>query len=115
MQSLLKKWFVFALISITGSVRAQQAENIIIVTTDGLRWQEVFSGMDSAIANNKQFNEGDSAYLYNKYWSADATERRKKLLPFLWSTMAVKGKVYGNRHLGNKLDNANPYWFSYPG
>lgn len=115
MQSLLKLWLVFAVINIAGSAGAQQAENIIIVTTDGLRWQEVFSGMDSAIANNKQFNEGDSAYLYTKYWSADATERRKKLFPFLWSTVAGKGQLFGNRHYGNKLDNSNPYWFSYPG
>src|SRR5690349_1324455 len=27
-------------------------ENLIIVTCDGLRWQDVFTGMDSAIANN---------------------------------------------------------------
>ena len=115
MHSLLKRWFVFALISISGSAMAQQAENIIIVTTDGLRWQEVFSGMDSAIANNRQFNEGDSAYLYNRYWSMNATERRNKLLPFLWSTVAEKGQLYGNRNYGNKVDNSNPYWFSYPG
>lgn len=25
-----------------------QTENVIIITTDGLRWQEVFEGMDSA-------------------------------------------------------------------
>jgi hypothetical protein len=25
-----------------------------------------------------------------------------------------KGQIYGNRALGNKVNNANPYWFSYP-
>jgi hypothetical protein len=64
---------------------SQTAENIIIITTDGLRWQEVFTGMDSAIANNKKFNQDDSAVIYKNYWSADPLERRKKLLPFLWS------------------------------
>ena len=29
----------------------QPIQNLIIVTTDGLRWQEVFKGMDTAIAN----------------------------------------------------------------
>ena len=29
--------------------------------------------------------------------------------------MAVKGQVYGNRWLKNKLNVSNPYWFSYPG
>lgn len=94
---------------------AQSVENIIIVTTDGFRWQEVFKGMDTAIANKRRFNQGDSAYLYKNYWSAEETERRKKLLPFLWSTVAAQGQLYGNRALGNKVDNANPYWFSYPG
>lgn len=91
------------------------SQNIIIITTDGLRWQEVFKGMDSAIANDNRYNEGDSSYIFKKYWSPDAGERRKKLLPFLWSTVAQKGQLYGNRNEGCKVDNANPYWFSYPG
>jgi len=94
---------------------AQQTENVIIITTDGFRWEEIFQGMDSAIANQKQFNHGDSEYLFKTYWSADVNERRKKLLPFMWSTIAAKGQLYGNRILGNKVNNANPYWFSYPG
>lgn len=94
---------------------AQKAENIIIISTDGFRWQEVFGGMDSAIANNKRFNQGDSTYLYQKYWAADVNERRKKLLPFLWSVVEAKGQLYGNRLYNNKVNNANPYWFSYPG
>lgn len=93
----------------------QKVENLIIVTTDGFRWQEVFTGMDSAIANNKAFNEGDSAYIFNHYWSNDVHERRKKLMPFLWSTIAKDGQLYGNRNENCKVDNANPYWFSYPG
>lgn len=103
--------FVF---SIT-TVSAQTAENIIIITTDGLRWQEVFGGMDSAIANNKKFNQEDSAGIYKKYWAADPQARRTKLLPFLWSIINQKGQIYGNRNYENKVDNANPYWFSYPG
>jgi len=93
----------------------QQVENIIIITTDGYRWQEVFKGMDSAIANNSKFNQGDSSYIFEKYWSNDESERRKKLMPFLWNTIASHGQIYGNRKFDNKVSNANPYWFSYPG
>ncbi len=100
---------------ISPAVYSQSAENIIIITTDGLRWQEVFTGMDSAIANNKKFNQGDSAVIYERYWAVNPLERRKKLMPFLWSTMEKNGQIYGNRNYGNKIDNANPYWFSYPG
>ncbi len=94
---------------------AQRTENIIIITTDGLRWQDLFKGMDSAIANQSRFNEGDSALIFEKYWDANESLRRKKLLPFLWSTIAREGQIYGNRLLGSKIDNANPHWFSYPG
>jgi hypothetical protein len=93
----------------------QKIENVLIVTTDGLRWQEVFKGMDSAIANNKKYNEGDSAVIYKHYWDSNESERRKKLFPFLWNEIGTKGELYGNRLYGNKVDNANPYWFSYPG
>jgi len=107
--------FIF-LASIVSVCSAQQpVENIIIITTDGLRWQEVFKGMDSAIANDNRFNQGDSDYLFKKYWSNGEPERRKKLFPFLWSTVATQGQLYGNRMYSNKVGNANPYWFSYPG
>lgn len=109
-------WFFFIFLCLCGTGIAQQkTENIIIITTDGFRWQEVFGGMDSAIANNRRFNQGDSDYLYKKYWAADAGTRRKKLLPFIWSVVEAKGQIYGNRAYDNKVDNANPYWFSYPG
>ena len=89
--------------------------NIIIITTDGFRWQEVFKGMDSLIAVNSKFNEGDSSYVFKNYWSDDVNKRRKMLMPFLWSTIAENGQIYGNREFANMVDNANPYWFSYPG
>jgi hypothetical protein len=89
--------------------------NIIVITTDGLRWQEVFKGMDSAIANRNEFNQGDSASIFKRYWAASEQDRRKKLLPFLWSVIEQKGQIFGNRKYNNKVDNANPYWFSYPG
>lgn len=90
-------------------------ENVVIITTDGLRWQEVFGGMDSAIANNRSFNENQGKEIFQKYWSENAIERRKKLLPFFWSTIAKNGQVYGNREKGNLANVSNPYWFSYPG
>jgi hypothetical protein len=109
-------WFLFLFLSnMHFSFAQQKAENIIIITTDGFRWQEVFAGMDSTIANQRKYNQGDSNYIYKKYWANDASVRRQKLLPFLWNTVADNGQIYGNRNFGNKVDNSNPYWFSYPG
>jgi hypothetical protein len=94
---------------------AQKVENVIVITTDGLRWQEVFGGMDSAIANNKKFNQNDSTWIYRNYWAKDAQQRRELLMPSLWKLAGKHGQLYGNRWKGNKVDNANRYWFSYPG
>lgn len=111
----MKKITLFLFLCSFTLIHAQKTENIIIITTDGLRWQELFKGMDPSIANNKKFNQGDSTYIYNKYWSDSPLERREKLLPFIWSAIASKGQLYGNKDYNNKVNNANPYWFSYPG
>ena len=104
-------WLLFPLFT-----RAQQkVDHLIVITTDGYRWQELFSGMDSSIANQKKFNQGDSASLFKKYWNNDPEQRRKLLMPFFWNTLANKGQVYGNRISGNKVNIANRYRFSYPG
>ena len=112
----MKPIFFFFFLFFTATIQAQnQTENVIIITTDGFRWQEVFTGIDQTIASDKRFNQNDSEYLFKKYWSDDLIERRKKLLPFIWTTIASNGQIYGNRNLGNKVDVSNPYWFSYPG
>jgi hypothetical protein len=113
----MKKISVFVIVmAIANLVMAQthQTQNIVIVTLDGMRWEEVFGGVDSAIMNNKQFTQ-DSAAVAKNFWNDDVNERRKKLFPFLWSTVEVQGQLYGNRNKGSMVNNANPYWFSYPG
>ena len=109
---------IIAFVLLCFNIRAQQSqaiENVIIITTDGFRWQEVFHGMDTDIARKSAFNQHDSSGIHKKYWAPTPEERRKKLLPFLWNTVATNGQIYGNRQYDVKVDNANPYWFSYPG
>ncbi len=91
-----------------------KTENLVIVTLDGMRWQEVFKGVDSAIIVNKKFTN-DSDGITKKFWSDAVTERRKKLFPFLWTTVESEGQLYGNRTKDCNVNNANPYKFSYPG
>ena len=97
------------------TVAAQlKTENVVIVTLDGMRWQEVFGGVDETLMNDSVFNPNRKG-IREKFWAPTAEERRRKLFPFLWTSIAARGQLYGNRWQGNKLDNANPYWFSYPG
>ncbi|MEO5595425.1 MAG: alkaline phosphatase family protein [Chitinophagaceae bacterium] len=100
---------------ITFFLQAQhKTENVVIVTLDGMRWQEIFGGVDEVLVNDSIFNRGKDA-IKKKFWAASPEERRMKLFPFLWTTVAAHGQLYGNRRYDNKLDNANRYWFSYPG
>ena len=100
---------------ITAQIFAQsKTENIVIVTLDGMRWQEVFGGADSSILRNSKYTK-DFEGTSQKFWSANLEERRKKLFPFLWNTVAHYGQLHGNRKLDSKVNNANPYKFSYPG
>jgi hypothetical protein len=105
---------IVMLLIVTGITAQQKTENLVIVTLDGMRWQEVFGGADSAILKNKKYTK-DSSGSSKKFWADDAIERRKKLFPFLWNTIATEGQLYGNRWVGNKVNNDNRYWFSYPG
>ena len=91
-----------------------QTENIFIITTDGFRWQEVFTGADSLLINNSQFVE-DTSITKQLYWNDDATARRRMLMPFFWNVIAQRGQLYGNRIFGNKSNAANLYKISYPG
>jgi Type I phosphodiesterase / nucleotide pyrophosphatase len=94
--------------------RAQKVENLIIITLDGMRWQEVFSGADTVILKNKNFTK-DSSGTNSAFNGSTAIERRQKLFPFFWNTIANKGILLGNRWQNNKINNANEYQFSYPG
>jgi hypothetical protein len=88
--------------------------NVFIITTDGFRWQEIFSGADSVLINNEEFTP-DHETIKLLYWDNDTKTRRRKLMPFLWSLVAEKGQLYGNRNYDNKVNVANPYSISYPG
>jgi hypothetical protein len=95
---------------------AQQhkTQNLVIVTMDGMRWQEVFGGADKALMNDKRFTR-DSERVAKRFWSDDENLRRKKLFPFFWTTIISHGQLYGDRNKGSNVDNANPFKFSYPG
>jgi len=102
-----------ALFALTQLHAQTKTKNIVVITLDGYRWEELYRGADSALINSK-FNS-DKDGITKKFWAPTAGERRKLLMPFFWSTIATQGQLYGDRDLGNKDEVANPYHFSYPG
>jgi hypothetical protein len=95
---------------------ALRTRNIVLIVSDGLRWQEVFTGADPTLLNEAQGGIWDKEEdLRREFWRDDASERRKALLPFLWSTVAVRGQIFGNQALGSVARVTNGLAFSYPG
>ncbi|NDA62109.1 MAG: phosphoglyceromutase [Chitinophagia bacterium] len=90
------------------------SQNIIIITTDGFRWQELFMGADPDILNQTQFVK-DTGLCNQLFGGATFIERRQKLLPFFWSVIANQGLIAGNRMYHNQVNVANSFKISYPG
>ncbi len=91
-----------------------RTRHLFVITIDGFRWQEVFTGADPLLVENQEYVR-DTALTRRRYWDTTAEARRQKLLPFFWSTIAENGRLYGNRLLGNKMNVKNFYKISYPG
>jgi hypothetical protein len=94
-----------------------KTENVILITLDGARTQEVFGGLDLDILKDKtRRGRVEDTELYKKYWAATPEARRAKLLPFFWGTlMQQHGSIAGNRSLNSAVMTTNKMWFSYPG
>lgn len=87
---------------------------VILITLDGLRWQELYTGADSLLVANPEYVK-DTSDLKEKFWRETAKERREVLMPFFWGEVAKIGQLHGNRNLGSKMDLTNTMHFSYPG
>ncbi|HYL71279.1 MAG TPA: AP protein [Candidatus Dormibacteraeota bacterium] len=90
--------------------------NVVLIVSDGLRWQEVFTGADAQLLNEKNGGIWDKPQdLRRQFWRDDPNERRKALLPFLWGTVAAHGQIFGNQAKGSIARVTNGMAFSYPG
>src|SRR6185503_18247213 len=66
----------------------RKTENVVLVTYDGLRWQEVFSGADEVLLTKENGGVRDVQAERKAFWRDTPEARREALLPFLWGTVA---------------------------
>ncbi len=85
--------------------------NLIVLTTDGLRWQELYRGLDVELCNSVPEHKNH----FIQYGLSDPQHSREKIFPFIWNTFSKTANFYGNRDLKNKIDTKNYHRFSYPG
>ena len=110
----LKLLIILLTASLASFAQKGKTENVFIITFDGLRWQELYTGADPALIANKEYVK-DTTALKERFWADSGKERRQLLMPFFWSTIANEGQLYGNREFGNQVNCSNKMWFSYPG
>lgn len=99
---------------IPGNAQDTDNQKLIIITLDGLRWQELFTGADAKLIGNENY-VSDSLSLKNKFWRDTPEERREVLMPFVWNEIVEIGRIHGNRTYDSKMNLTNDMWFSYPG
>ena len=105
---------LFCFFAVVANAQQPNKTKVVLITLDGLRWQEMFSGADPALISNKDYVH-DTLLLKQLFWNNDPNVRRKLLMPFLWGTVINMGQIHGNRNLGSKMNLTNSMWFSYPG
>ena len=93
----------------------QGITNVLVVTLDGLRWQEVFGGMSKDLLTPKEGGVSDAARVEGRFGGATPDERRAKLMPWFWTGIAKQGQVFGDPSRGSIARVTNGLRFSYPG
>jgi len=105
----------------TRTARAEPAampasKNVILVTLDGVRLQEIFGGLDETVAvHDEQQVYSDMAAMRARFGGATPGERRAALLPNFWGRLAPQGMVLGNPDLDNHVRVQNAVLWSSPG
>ncbi len=104
---LVLAWFAQAAVAQTAD------RNVVVVTLDGFRFQEMFGGADEAYF--KRDAKGVIDAVAKRYAGDTAEARRALLMPFMWKVIAKQGQIFGDPSQGSRSHVTNGLWFSYPG
>jgi hypothetical protein len=103
-------------LSIAAMPREGKTRNVVLIVSDGLRLQEVFTGADRGLMDSEHGGMwAEPRALAKQFWRDDPAERRSALLPFIWGTVARQGQIFGNQEKGSIARVTNGLAFSYPG
>jgi hypothetical protein len=103
------------LIASATAAPALKTRNVFFVMTDGLRWQEVFTGAEEQLISKEFGGVSNTNAVRKDFWRDTPEARREALLPFFWTELAKRGQVFGNQRKGSIARVTNGLNFSYPG
>ena len=114
MKKLFLSLFIGAFLCLSTAAQ-RKTENVILITLDGARWQEIFGGLDRELYK-KIDKDAEIKTAYKTYAAETGRERREKLMPFFWQVwMKNHGSIAGNKELKSEAKTTNNMLFSYPG
>lgn len=90
------------------------AENVVLITFDGLRWQELFHGLDTDLALHSEYSE-QSELITERFSRRNDEQSAAAIFPFLHSMFFSQGTYIGDRDANSCAAVSNPWYFSYPG
>ena len=103
-QPMIKRILVAAAavlaVSGAGTAVAGKTRNVVLIVSDGLRWEEIFNGAEGDLLTTNGGSWTPVDELRAKYWHPIPKERRKLLFPFIWGTIATQGPAAGQRAAG---------------
>jgi len=114
----LRIWVVLATTAALSAVShgaGLKTENVFLIISDGLRWQEVFSGAEADLMTRANGGVPNTNALRAQFWRETPESRREALLPFFWNRIASQGQLFGNQIKGSVVKVTNGRNFSYPG
>jgi hypothetical protein len=113
--ALLFPWVIGT--SSGGRLQAQGEENVVLITIDGVRPEEIFGGLDRDVLSStlKEGQKLEELAAYERFWAPSREERRHRLMPFLWSLVTEHGSIVGDTEVGSSVRLRNRHGFSYPG
>src|SRR5580698_355147 len=115
--------FVCAISAATGISRGDDSlerplktKHVVLVMTDGVRWEEIFRGAEQMLMSRGAGGVKDVNLLALRrdFDRPTAQERREALFPFLWKTIVRQGQLFGNQDRGSVARVTNRKYFSYP-
>jgi hypothetical protein len=92
-----------------------KTQNVFLIISDGLRWQEIFNGAEEKLLPKNHGGVKNVAALRAEFWRDTPEARREALFPFLWGDLARHGQLLGNQNKGSVVTVMNGHKFSYPG
>lgn len=120
---MLRRWLAFVILGLIltpacvppANAAQLKTENVFLIMSDGLRWQEVFAGAEEQLMTKEAGGVKNTNALRKEFWRETPEARREALLPFFWTGIAKQGQLYGNQTKGSVASVTNGKKFSYPG